>query len=181
MSIFLGNPEYLMGNCVGFSNLLVLCCQCNVGYRVFIATGSQVGAWPSRVHPWRLRRTHPWWWDSEVWDYDFCTWKVHVDIALKTCRTVPIVVFYDIGLFRGNSFGQFWTHFVRYIGVFGRWLLLWRVYSLVQISCSLGEIPESCSISTIWKSPMLENCAWGAGFCRAWANLWAAMMTFSEE
>ena len=46
---------------------------------------------------------------------------------------------------------------------------------------NLGKIPDSCSIATIWESPMLENSAWGAGICRAWANSCSKMMKFSQE
>ena len=49
------------------------------------------------------------------------------------------------------------------------------------LAATLEKITESCSIATIWESPMLENGAWGAGLCRAWANSCAAMMKFSEE
>ena len=50
-----------------------------------------------------------------------------------------------------------------------------------RLAASLEKIPESFSIAIIWESPMLENGAWGAGFCRAWANSCDAMMTFYEE
>ena len=105
----------------------------------YLATGSQVKYWPSRVHPWRLHRMHPWWWDRDVWDKKVWTWRGHVEILLKTCRTFPIIVIYDNGLLQGNRFGQSWTHFVRYNGGFGHWLLLWKVYYLVKISCKLGK------------------------------------------
>ena len=126
-----------MGNCIGFYNMLELCCQCKVGDRIFLATGSQVGPWSTRVHLWRLHKMHPWWWDRDVWDNDVWTWRGHVDIVLKNCRNVLIIIFCDIGLFRGNKFGQCWTHFVSYSGGFGHWLLLCRFYSLVHISCNL--------------------------------------------
>ena len=170
-----------MGNCIGFSNFLELCCQFKVGNISFLASGSQVEIWPFCVHPWRLRRLHPWRWDRDVWDNNVWNWRGHVDILLKNWSTVPIIILYDIGLFRGNRFGHSRAHFVRYNGEFGHWLLLWRVYYLAQIVCNIGNISESCSIATIWESPMLEIGACGAGFFRAWANLCAAMMTFSEE
>ena len=104
-----------------------------------------------------------------------------MDISFKICGTVPIIIFYDIGLLRGNRFGPCWAHFLRDRGGFGYWLFLWRVKWLVQISCNLGKIPESFSIATIWESLILENSAWCAGFCRAWENLCDTMMTFYEE
>ena len=104
-----------------------------------------------------------------------------MDIALKICRTVPIIIFYDVGPLRGNRFGLCWAHFLRDRGEFNHCLLLLRVYCLVQIICNFGKIPESCSFSTILESPILENGALGAGFCWAWASSCAAMMTFSEE
>ena len=48
-------------------------------------------------------------------------------------------------------------------------------------AATLKKIPDSCSISTIWESTMLENGAWDTGFCGAWANSFAVMMTFYEE
>ena len=53
---------------------------------------------------------------------------------------------------------------------------LWR-----KLSATLENISESCSIATIWESPMLEIGALSAGFYNAWANSCAAIMTFSEE
>ena len=49
-----------------------------------------------------------------------------------------------------------------------------------RLAATLEKIRKSYSIATIWESPMLENGAWGAGFCRVWSNLFAAMMIFSE-
>ena len=49
------------------------------------------------------------------------------------------------------------------------------------LSAALENIWDSCSIATIWESPMLENGAWGAGLFKAWDNSRATMMTFSEE
>ena len=128
-----------MGNCIDFSNFLELCCQCKVWNRIFIASGSQVGTWTLRVHPWRLCRLNPWWWERDVWEIDVWTLRRHVDIPLNNCRTVPIIIFYDIGLLRGNMFGQSRMHFVKYNGRCGHWPLLWRVYSLMQIICNLGK------------------------------------------
>ena len=139
MFVLLGNSRYFMGNCIGFRNFLEFCCQCKVGTRIILAYWSQVGAWPVRVHPWRLRKLHPWWWDRDLWENNVWAWGVHVDLMLKTWRTLPILIFYDIGMFWGNRFGHIWTHFVRYNGRFCHWLLLWRVCSLMQIICHLAK------------------------------------------
>ena len=42
-----------------------------------------------------------------------------MDFVLKIYRTVPIIIFYDFGPFRGDVFGPCWAHFVRESGVFG--------------------------------------------------------------
>ena len=146
---------------------------------MLLASGSQVWAWTAHVHPWKFRRTHPWWWCRFVWENYVWACMGFVEVAVNICCTVPII-FYHVGTFRRNKFDTRWTHFVRKMGVFSYKLFLWRVQWLVQISCNLGKISEIWSISTIWESPMLENVAFGAGFCRAWANLWATMMIFSE-
>ena len=103
-----------------------------------------------------------------------------VDIAVKICRTFPIIL-YDVGPFFRNRFGMRWTHLVRERGVFSYRLFLCRFQWSVQISCNLGKISESLSIATICESSMLVNGDFCTGFCRAWANLCAAMMIFSEE
>ena len=71
-----------------------------------------------------------------------------VDVAVKICCTLPII-FYDVGPFLRNRFGTHWTHLVRERGVFSYRLFLCRFQWLVQISCNLGKISESCSIATI--------------------------------
>ena len=71
-----------------------------------------------------------------------------VDVAVKIYLTFPII-FYGVGTFCRNRFGTCWTHLVRERGVFSDRLFLWRVQWLVQISCNLGKISESCSIATI--------------------------------
>ena len=125
-------------------NLLELCHQCKVGNSIFLASGSQVGTWPFHVHPWRLHRLHPWWWDREFWENNVWTWKVNVEIMLKTCRTLSIIFFYDIGLLWGNRFGHIWMYFVRYNGLFGtgrfcegsalwwNYLQPWKIYLRVS-------------------------------------------------
>ena len=52
----------------------------------------------------RLRRTPPWWWYRDVWDNYVGTQRVHVDITVKIYRTLPIIIFYEVGLFWGNRF-----------------------------------------------------------------------------
>ena len=86
---------------------------------------------------------------------------VHMDIALKTCRTVPIIIFYDIVMFQGNRFGQFWIHFVRYNGWFDHWMLLCRVYYLVRIICNLGKYTWELLISYHLAVTNVGNGTWG--------------------
>ena len=161
MSVFLGNSRYFMGDYIGFMNFLELCCQWKVETRMFLASWSQVGTWPFRVHPWRLRGLHPWWWDRDFWENNVWTWGGHVDLLLKNLITLPILIFYYIGLFLGNRFGHIWTHFVRYTGGFYHWLLLWRVRSLIQLICNLGKY--------IWE--LLNCCHVGFEDVRQW-RLW---------
>ena len=104
-----------------------------------------------------------------------------MDISLKIWRTVPIIIFYDVGLFQGNRFGLCWAHFMRDMRGFGYWLFFLSYNGWCRLTATLEKIPESFSIATICESLMLENGVWGAGFCRAWAILCAAMMTISEE
>ena len=49
------------------------------------------------------------------------------------------------------------------------------------LSATLENIWDSCSIATVWESPVLDNGAWGDGFFKAYANSRATMMKFSEE
>ena len=166
MSVFLDHSIYLMGNCVGFSNLLELCWQCKVVDRIFLAAVSQVGAWPYHVHPCSLRMTNPWWWDRDVWENDVWTWRGHVDIVMKNVGLFPssssiILVFWGgIGLVSVER--TVWGIMVDVVTscCCGESTLWWR------LAATLGKISESCSIATIWESPILENVAWGAGFCR---------------
>ena len=157
-----------MGNCIGLMSFLELCCQFKVGNRIILAYWSQVGTWTFRVHPWRSRRLHHCWWDRDLWKNNVWTWGGHVEILLKTWRTLPIVIFYDIGMLWGNRFGHIRTH-----GCCCGGSTLW-----CKLSATLEYMSESFSIATIWESPMLKNGAWGSGFFRAWDNLCAVMMKF---
>ena len=181
MSVFLTHSIYLMGNCIGFMGYLALCCQCKKYNGSFLACWYKVGTWPSRVHPWRLRSMHPWWWDRDFRGNNDWTWRGHVDLVLKTCRVLPLIIFYDIGLYWRKRFFLIWMHFLRYNGGFFTVCCCGGSSLFFTLSATLENIWESCSIATIWGSLMLENGAWGAGFFRAWANFCAAMMIFSEE
>ena len=147
----------------------------------YLATGSQVKYWPSRVHPWRLHRMHPCWWDRDVWDkkcgpegdmWKFC-WKL---VGLFPSSSSMIM-----GCYKGRDLvrvGRTLWDIMADLATgccCGRSTIWWR------LAANLENIFESLSITTIWESPMLENGTWGAGFYRAWANSCAAMMPFYEE
>ena len=181
MFVFLGHSRDLMRNWIGFMNFLDLFYQYKMWNRSFLDPWSQIGTWPFRVHPWRLRILNPWWQDRDFRENNFWTWRGHVDLVLKTCRARPLIIFYDIGLYWGKRFGHIWTHFLRYTGEFFTVCCCGGSSLLCKLSAISENIWESWSIATIWESPMLENGAWGDGLFKAWANSCAAMITFSEE
>ena len=167
MSVFLDHSKDLMGNCIGFMVFLELCCQCIKWNGIFIASWSKVGTWPYFFHPWMLLSLHPWWWDRDFRGNYAWTWWGHVDLVLKICRFLPLIIFNYIGLYWGKMFGPIGMHFLRYNGGFFHCLLFWGSALFFTLSASLENILESCSIATTWKSLMLENSAWGAGFFKA--------------
>ena len=170
-----------MGNCIGFMGFLEFCCQCKNWDGSFLASWSQVKTYPFRVHPWRLLSMHPWWWERDFRGNNAWTWKVHVDLVLKICRGLHLIIFYDIGLYWGKRFGPSWLHFLSYNGVFFTVCCCGGSTIFFTLSTTLKNIWDSCSIATIWESPMLENGAWRDGFFKALANSCAAMMKFSGE
>ena len=155
---------------------LELWCQCKVWNGIFIASWSQVVTWPFRVHPLRLHSLHPWWWYRDFRENNFWTLRVNVDLVLKTCIALPIIIFCYIGLYWGKRFGHIWTHFLRNNGGFFTVCCCGGSAIFCKLSSTLENIWESFSIATIWESPILENGAWGAGFFKARANSCAAMM-----
>ena len=167
MHVFLGHSRDFMGNCIGFMGLLALWCQCVKRQGIFLASWSQVGTWPSLVHPWRLRSLYHWWWYRDFRGDDAWTWWGHVDLVLKICRFLPLIIFNDIGMYWGKRFGPIWMHFLRYNGVFFTVCCYGGSALFFTLSAALENILEIYSIATIWVSPILENGACGAGFFKA--------------
>ena len=156
-----------MGNWIGFMGFLALCCQCIKWQGIFIASWSQIGTWNSLFHPWRLCSLHPWWWDRDLRGNNNWTYWGHMDFVLIICRFLPLLIFNDIGLYWGNRFSPIWMHFLRYNGGFFTGVCSGGSAVLFTFYAALENILESCSVATIWESPMLENGAWGAGFFKA--------------
>ena len=155
MSIFLGHSIDLMCNYISFIIFLELCCQCKMWNRSFLASWSEVGTWPFYVHYWRLRSLHPWWWDRDFGENNIWTLRGHVELLLKTCRALPLIIFYDIGIYWGKRFGHIWTHFLRYNVRFFTVFYYWGSALFLKLSATLENIYESCSIATICELPML--------------------------
>ena len=139
MSVFLGHSINLMGNWIGFSGFLALCCQCIMWPGVFLDSWSQIRTCPPPVHPWRLRSIHHWWWDRDFKGNNAWPRWGHVDLVLIIYRFLPLLIFNDIGLYWGNIFSPPWLHFLRYNGEFLLWLLLWRVCCDLHIIGRLGK------------------------------------------
>ena len=112
-----------MGNFIYFMNFLELCCQCKMWNGIFLACWYKVGTWPSRVHPWRLRSMHPWWWYRYFRENNVWTWRVNVDLVLKTCIARPLIIFYYIGLDWGKRFD--------YMDALSE--VQWRIFSLISV------------------------------------------------
>ena len=181
MSVFLVNSRYLMGNYIGFSNFLELCCQFKVGDRFFLPRGLKLELGPSVFS---LGGCAGW---------TLCGGTGTSGIIMCGPEGVMWTFCWElVGLFPSSSYMILGYSEVICLVIVGR--TLWDImadlvtgrccggYTLwCKLSATLVNISESFSIATIWESPMLENGAWGAGFCRAWANLCAAMMIFSEE
>ena len=139
MSVLLVHSIYFIDNCIGFMSFLELWCQCKKWTGSVLASLSQVGTWPVCVHLWRLRSLHHWWRDWDVRGGNACTWRGHVELVLKACIALPLIIFYDIGLYCGERFGLIGTHFLSYNGDFFNCLLLWRVCSFLYIICHVGK------------------------------------------
>ena len=175
MYLILVHSRYLMGNCIGFMSFMEFCCQWKRLNGSFIASWYQVGTWPFRVHPWRLRSLHPCKWYRDVRGNTAWTWRVHVGLVLKTCWALPSSYFMTF------RFGPIWTHFLRYHGEFFYCFLLWRVCSFLHIICHLEKyLGELLNCDHLGVADV-GNGAWGAGLFKAWDNSCATIMTFSEE
>ena len=167
MPIFLGHSINLMANWIGFTGFGALCCQCITWPGIFLASWPQIGTCPPLFHPWRLLSVRPWWRDMDFSGNNDWTWWGHVDLLLIVCRFLPLLVFNDIGLYWGNIFSPPWLHFLSYNCGFCSGCCCGESAVLFTLSSTLENILESCYIATIRESPMLENCAWGAGFFKA--------------
>ena len=148
---------------------------------IFLASWYQVVDWPFCVHPWRLRSLHLLCCDRDFRGDNAWTWRGHVDLVLKNCRSRPLIIFYDIGMYWGERFGPIWVHFLRYNGTFFTVWCCGGSDFFFKFSATLENSWDSFSITTIWELPMLENGAWGAGFWWAWENSCAVIMKFSDE
>ena len=139
MPVFLGQSRNLMGNLIGFMVFLEMCWQCITWPGFFLASWSQIGTWPSLVHPWRLSSVHPWWWDRDFRGNNAWPWWVNVDFVLIICRFLTLLIFNGIGMYWENIFSPPWLHFLRYNGGFLLWLLLWRICCALHIIGRLGK------------------------------------------
>ena len=139
MYVLLGHSRYLMGNCIGFISFLEFCCQCKKWKREFSCL--LISSWNLALPcpPLEVAQSAPLVVVQGLQGDNYCTWRGHVELVLKTCRGLPFIIFYDIGLFWGKRFGPRWLHFLRYNGVFYHCLLLWRVCSFLHIICHLGK------------------------------------------
>ena len=136
------------------------------GRGFFIVFLSQIGTWPSLVHPWRLRSVHPWWWDMEFRVNNVWPWWRNVDLVLIIWRFLPLFIFSDIDMYWGNIFSLSWLHFWGKMAAVCSDCCYGGSAALFTFLAVLVNILESCSIATNWESPMLENGAWCAGFSR---------------
>ena len=152
MSLFLGHSIDLMGNCIGFMDFLELWCQCIKQNGSFLASWSQFGTRPFHVHPWRLHSLNPWWWDRDFRGNNALIWRGHMDLVMKTCRVLPLIIFYDIGKYWGKMFGPIWLHFLRYNGGFFTVCCCGGSARFFTLYATLENIWDSCSITTIWES-----------------------------
>ena len=181
MSILLSNYRYLMGNCVGLSNLKVLFCQWKVWDRIFLQLDLKLELGPPVStlggcagltlgdDTGKSRRMM----SGPEWDMWTLRW-ISVEL-LPSSYSMMLGRSEGIGLAR---VGRIWWGRGAYLvtGCFCGGSNDW-----CRLAATLEKMSESLSIAIIWESLISEDGAWGAGFCRAWANLCSAMMTFSEE
>ena len=156
-----------MVNCIGFMGFLELWCQCIKWHGVFLASWSQVGTWPSLVHPWRLQSLNPWWWYRDFRGNNYWTWWGHVDLVLKFVGYFPSSYTVTFGCTEGRGLVRSGCTFWGTMADFFTVCCCGGSAIFFTLSDALENILESCSIANIWESPMLENGAWGAGFFKA--------------